>query len=142
MDDYFIDFHVVFSLFKIKGIKVTLKTRKKLKNSSSPNYPLRLFVVAHNKASQGQNWSQDELAKGIDSSPVMIDKYERCDNLPTFEVILNLAKAFDVSVHFLLVEGLNAAYVKEMVKLLNELEHLPEDEKQRVFHYMYLIIRD
>jgi hypothetical protein len=36
---------------------------------------------------------------------------------------------------------LNAAYDKEMVKRLDELEHLPDDEKQRIFHYMDLIIR-
>ena len=69
-------------------------------------------------------------------------KYERGDNLPSIEVIVKLAKAFDVSVDYLLGEGLNAAYDKEMVKRLDELEHLPEDEKQRIFHYMDLVIRD
>jgi len=29
-----------------------------------------------------------------------------------------------------------------MVKRLDELESLPDDEKQRIFHYMDLIIRD
>jgi len=91
---------------------------------------------------KAKNWSQDELAKEIDSSRVMIGKYERGDNLPSIEVIIKLAKAFDVSVDFLLGEGLNAAYDKEMVKRLDELEHLPDDEKQRIFHYMDLIIRD
>lgn len=43
---------------------------------------------------------------------------------------------------FLLGEGLTAAYDKEMVKRLDELEHLPADEKQRIFHYMDLFIRD
>jgi len=72
----------------------------------------------------------------------MIGKYERGDNLPSIEVIVKLAKAFDVSVDYLLGEGLNAAYDKEMVKRLDELEHLHEDEKQRIFHYMDLVIRD
>lgn len=91
---------------------------------------------------KAKNWSQDELAKEIDSSRVMIGKYERGDNLPSIEVIVKLAKAFDVSVDYLLGEGLNATYDKEMVKRLDELEHLPDDEKQRIFHYMDLIIRD
>ena len=91
---------------------------------------------------KAKNWSQDELAKEIDSSRVMIGKYERGDNSPSIEVIVKLAKAFDVSVDYLLGEGLNATYDKEMVKRLDELESLPADEKQRIFHYMDLIIRD
>lgn len=72
----------------------------------------------------------------------MIGKYERSDNLPSIEVIVKLAKAFEVSVDFLLGEGVNATYDKEMVKRLDELETLPESEKQQIFHYIDLIIRD
>lgn len=89
-----------------------------------------------------KNWSQDELAKGIGSSRVMIGKYEREDNSPSIEVIVKLAKAFQVSVDYLLGEGPNASYDKEMIKRLDELETLPESEKQHIFHYMDLIIRD
>ena len=89
-----------------------------------------------------KNWSQDELAKQIDSSRVMIGKYERGDNLPSIEVMVKLAKAFEVSVDFLLGEGQNANYDKEMVKRLDEVENLPDPEKQRIFDYMDLIIRD
>ena len=89
-----------------------------------------------------KNWSQDELAKEIDSSRIMIGKYERGDNLPSIEVIIKLAKAFYVSVDFLLGEGPNASYDKEMLKRLDELENLPADEKTHIFHYMDLIIRD
>lgn len=91
---------------------------------------------------KAKNWSQDELAKEVEASRVMIGKYERGDNSPSIEVIVKLAKAFDVSVDFLLGEGLNATYDKEMLKRLDELELLPEDEKIRVFHYMDLVIRD
>ena len=65
---------------------------------------------------KAKNWSQDELAKKIEASRVMIGKYEREDNSPSIEVIVKLAKAFEVSVDFLLGEGLNATYDKEMVK--------------------------
>lgn len=43
--------------------------------------------------------------------------------------MVKLAKAFGVSVDFILGERLNAAYNKEMVKRLDEVESLPEDEK-------------
>ena len=89
-----------------------------------------------------KNWSQEDLATHIEASRVMIGKYERGDNSPSIEVIVKLAKAFDVSVDYLLGEGQNATYDKEMVKRLDELERLPVNEKQQVFHYMDLIIRD
>jgi len=91
---------------------------------------------------KAQSWSQEDLAAKIDASRVMIGKYERGDNLPSIEVIVKLAKAFDVSADFLLGEGLNATYDKEMVRRLDELERLPAEEKKQVFHYMDLIIRD
>jgi transcriptional regulator with XRE-family HTH domain len=91
---------------------------------------------------KAKNWSQDELAKQIDSSRVMIGKYERGDNLPSIEVIVKLAKAFEVSVDYLLGEGMNATYNKEMIKRLDEVENLPTEEKQRILHYMDLVIRD
>jgi len=89
-----------------------------------------------------KGWSQDELAKQIDSSRIMIGKYERSDNSPSIEVIVKLAKAFDVSVDFLLGEGQNATFDKEMVKRLDQVESLPDQEKKRIFDYMDLIIRD
>lgn len=91
---------------------------------------------------KARKWSQDDLAKEIEASRVMIGKYERNDNSPSVEVIVKLAKALEVSVDYLLGEGLNASYDKEMVKRLDELETLPEDEKKHIFHYMDLVIRD
>lgn len=91
---------------------------------------------------KAKSWSQDELAKKIEASRVMIGKYERNDNLPSIEVIVKLAKVFTVSVDFLLGEGLNAAYDKEMVKRLDELETLPDPEKEQIFHYIDLVVRD
>ena len=77
---------------------------------------------------------------GLHGPGVMIGKHECGDNSPSIEVIVKLASAFDVSVDFLLGEGLNTAYDKEMVKRLDEFESLPADEKQRIFHYMDLVI--
>jgi transcriptional regulator with XRE-family HTH domain len=87
-------------------------------------------------------WSQDDLAKETDSSRIMIGKYERGDNSLSIEVIVKLARAFKVSIDYLLGEGLNANYDKETIKRLDDLESLPEEEKQRIFHYMDLVIRD
>jgi len=89
-----------------------------------------------------KSWSQEELAQQIDSSRIMIGKYERSDNAPSVDVLVRLAKAFDVSVDFLLGEGANASYDKEMIKRLEAVENLPPQEKDRIFHFIDLIIRD
>lgn len=39
-------------------------------------------------------------------------------------------------------EGRNTSYDKEVVKRLDELESLPENEKKQVLSYMDLVIRD
>ena len=91
---------------------------------------------------RAKNWSQDELAKRIDASRVMIGKYERDDNSPFVEVIVKLAKAFDVSFNYLLGEGLNATYDKKTAKRLYELENLSPHERQQVYYYIVLVIRD
>lgn len=72
----------------------------------------------------------------------MIGNYERGDNLPSIEVIVKLAKAFEVSVDYLLGEGMNATYDKEMIKRLDEVENLSTEEKNASTIYVDLIIRD
>ncbi len=91
---------------------------------------------------KAKNWSQDELAKHINASRIMIGKYERNDNAPSIEVLLKLAKAFEVSLDYLVGESLNAAFDKEMIKRLENVESLPLEEKDRIFHFIDLIIRD
>lgn len=94
------------------------------------------------KLRKTKSWSQEELAKRVGSSRIMIGKYERNDNAPSIEVLLKLSKAFDVSIDYLVGEGLNAAFDKEMMKRLENVEDLPQDEKERIFHFIDLIIRD
>ncbi|ALO13866.1 Putative PBSX repressor [Salinivirga cyanobacteriivorans] len=91
---------------------------------------------------KAKNWSQDELAKHVNASRIMIGKYERGDNAPSVEVLLKLAKAFGVSLDYLVGEGVNAAFDKEMINRLENVENLPQEEKERIFHFIDLIIRD
>ena len=57
----------------------------------------------------------------------MIGKYERGDNLPSIEAIAKMAKVFEVSVDFLIGEGANATYDKEMVKRLDDMDKLAKE---------------
>lgn len=63
------------------------------------------------------------------------------DSLPTIEVIVKLAIAFGVFVDYLLGEGLNAAFHKE---ILNDRMNWEVSSviKKRIFDYMDLIIRN
>ena len=89
-----------------------------------------------------KKWSQEDLAKQINASRIMIGNYERGDNTPSMEVIIKIARAFDVSIDYLLGEGLNASFDKDTLRRLEDMEKLPDEERQRIFHYMDLIIRD
>jgi len=91
---------------------------------------------------KAKNWSQDELAKHINASRIMIGKYERGDNAPSVEVLVKLAKAFEVSLDYLVGEAINAAFDREMIDRLENMESLPKEEKDRIFHFIDLIIRD
>ena len=62
--------------------------------------------------------------------------------MPSVEVLVRLAKAFNVSVDYILGEGANASYDKNMIKRLEEVENLPPQEKDRIFYFIDLIIRD
>ena len=57
-----------------------------------------------------KGWSQGDLAGRIEASREMIGKYERNENLPSIEMALKMAKAFGVTVDYLLGEGEYAAY--------------------------------
>ena len=89
-----------------------------------------------------KKWSQEDLAKQINASRVMIGNYERADNTPSMDVIIKIARAFEVSIDYLLGEGLNASFDKETLNRLENMEKLPEQERKRIFDYMDLIIRD
>ncbi len=91
---------------------------------------------------KANKWSQEDLAKKIKSSRIMIGNYERNDNMPSIDVIIRVAKIFDVSVDYLLGQGRNANFDKDTIRMLEEMEKLPNEEKQKIFHYIGLIIRD
>ena len=91
---------------------------------------------------KAQGWSQEDLAKKIKASRIMIGNYERNDNTPSMEVIIKLARIFDISIDYLLGEGRNANFDKDTIRRLEEMEKLPDIEKQKIYHYIDLIIRD
>lgn len=94
------------------------------------------------KLRKDKKMSQSDLANAIGTSRVMIGNYERNENMPSIEIVLKIAKLYNVSVDFIVGEGLNASYDKEMIKRLEHIEKLPQDKKDTIFNYIDLVIRD
>lgn len=91
---------------------------------------------------KAKNWSQEDLAKEVGSSRVMIGKYERNDNAPSIEVLLKLANAFDVSVDYLIGEGSLSSYDKDVLKRIEDIESLDDETKNKLFFLIDNVIQN
>lgn len=89
-----------------------------------------------------KNWSQADLAKAIEASRDIIGKYERNENSPSIEMAVKIARAFDVPLDYLLGEGKHAAYDKETVKRLEDIETLDLGTKSVLFNVIDTFLRD
>jgi transcriptional regulator with XRE-family HTH domain len=89
-----------------------------------------------------QNLSQDELSKKAGVSRTIIGNYERNANTPSIEVLLKLAKVFNVSVDFMIGEGELASYDKEVLKRIDDIERLDPDTKKHLFFLIDNVIQN
>lgn len=80
-----------------------------------------------------KNWSQGDLAQKIEASREIIGKYERNENLPSIEMTLKMAKAFGVTVDYLLGEGEYSSYDKDTVDRLKSIQKLDANTKTILF---------
>jgi transcriptional regulator with XRE-family HTH domain len=90
---------------------------------------------------KAKKWSQEDLAKKVGSSRVMIGNYERNSNTPSIDIILKITKAFDVSVDYLVGEGQLSTYNKEVLKRMEDIEHLPDEDKNHLFYVIDNLIK-
>ena len=86
--------------------------------------------------------SRDELGEKVGTSGAIVGRYERGDMKPSIEIAAKIAEALDVSLDFLM--GLSSDLVKDkkMVTRLEDIKKLPEKERDKIFEYIDLIIRD
>lgn len=89
-----------------------------------------------------QNLSQDELTKKAGVSRTIIGNYERNTNTPSIEVLIKLAKVFNVSVDFLIGEGELTALDKDLLKCIEDIEKLDEDTKKHLFFLIDNVIQN
>jgi transcriptional regulator with XRE-family HTH domain len=88
------------------------------------------------------NLSQDELAKQISVSRTIIGNYERNTNMPSVEVVLKIAKTFNVTVDYLIGEGKMSTYDKEVIKRIEDIDKLDQDTKEHLFFLVDNIIQN
>jgi transcriptional regulator with XRE-family HTH domain len=111
---------------------------KSKKNDSQKvgDFPERLKTLRLQK-----NLSQIELADLINVHHTHISRYERGETTPAVKALIALAKALNVSTDYLL-EGVHkdAAIAnlddKELLKMFEETEKLPQDEKELVKKFL------
>jgi transcriptional regulator with XRE-family HTH domain len=87
-------------------------------------------------------WSQDELAKKVGTSAPIVGRYERDEIKPSIEVAKKIADELGVTVDYLLGGTGKMVLDKKMVKRMEEIEALPDKEKEKIFDYIDLVIRD
>jgi transcriptional regulator with XRE-family HTH domain len=87
------------------------------------------------------NISQSELAKRVSVSRTIIGNYERNENTPSVDILLKIANEFDVSVDFLIGEGQLSTYDKEVLKRIDDIEQLPEEDKNHLFYLIDNLVK-
>ncbi len=87
------------------------------------------------------NISQSELAKRVSVSRTIIGNYERNENTPSVDILLKIANEFNVSVDFLIGEGQLSTYDKEVLKRIDDIEQLPEEDKNHLFYLIDNLVK-
>lgn len=86
--------------------------------------------------------SQTELADKSGVSRVMIGKYERGEAIPSIDAAKKIADALEVSLDYLVGEGINSKLDKQALKRLQDLDNLEEEKKKTLFDLIDTYIRD
>ncbi len=88
------------------------------------------------------NLSQTELAKQLGASRTIVGNYERNENTPSIDMILKLAKVFNVSLDYLVGEGQLANYDKEVLKRIEDIEQLDKETQNKLFFLIDNVVQN
>lgn len=89
-----------------------------------------------------QNLSQEELAKKANVSRTIVGNYERNANTPSIEVLIKLARIFNVSVDYIVGEGEISSLNKELLKRIEDIQKLDEETKNHLFFLIDNVIQN
>jgi transcriptional regulator with XRE-family HTH domain len=91
---------------------------------------------------KAKDWSQTELATNSGVSREMIGKYERGEAVPSIDAAKKIADAFEVSMDYLVGEGVNASFDKKNLKRLQDIEKLDDTTKDKLYFVIDNIIQN
>lgn len=103
------------------------------------NFNTGMIITDLRKA---KDWSQTDLSGKSGVSREMIGKYESGEAVPSIEAAKKIADAFEVSLDYLVGEGVNSKFDKRTLKRLQDLELLDEDKKKTLLDLIDTYIRD
>ena len=90
-----------------------------------------------------KNFSQGDLADKISVSRDAIGKYERGDIMPTADKAKKMADVLGVSLDFLMNDAAKEDAVdKDMLQRMQEVQKLPDSEKDKITSIIDAFIRD
>lgn len=72
----------------------------------------------------------------------VIEMYERNENLPSIEMVAKMAKAFEVTVDFLIGEGESASYDKQTVQRIDDIQKMDADTQNVLFNVIDTYIQN
>lgn len=85
--------------------------------------------------------SQAELGKLASINGDIVGKYERDEMKPSIETAKKLANALDVSLDYLVGDGDMKALDKKTLKRLEDIEKLPDEDKNNIFYTIDNLIK-
>lgn len=85
-------------------------------------------------------FSQTDLAKHVDASREAISKYERGEATPSVDIAKKIALALGVSLDYLVGDSEKRTFDKTTIRRMEEIENLPEEEKQTLFKIIDMTI--
>ncbi len=86
--------------------------------------------------------SQSELGKRAGISGDIVGKYERDEMKPSIETATKLAAALDVSLDYLVGIGQMQVFDKGLLRRVEELTSLPEQDRQGILFALDGLLRD
>lgn len=93
------------------------------------------------EARKEKGLSREELAEKIGTSGPIIGRYERGDMMPSIDIATKISDALDVSLDFLVGKSSLLVKDKKTLKRLEDIEKLPDNDKQNIFYTLDNLIK-
>lgn len=106
----------------------------------SPDFPKKLRQLR-----KAKGWSQGQLGKMIGADLQRISKYERGVMWPTMELMVRMAKVFNISVNHLIRDKENTSISKiknpALRNQIEEINDLPDKDQETVIFFLDAFIK-